>query len=431
MLNRKNRFSTSPENKENAFKLFAELLESGLTIREAAEETNDRLGLDFEKSTYHKAYKRAQASLEAEEEIYLEEIQEEVEPSETPNIVFDEERFESRLDMLARARLNLIEQRKMIVRERALLEEQIRDSSDKKAVADAIVRIWNKKAEPMLPKHISVNPGKNKIRIVGYGDVHWDYTIDNGTLYYNKKVAASRLDELFGHIDYLITSENLKEIYLADVADDIEGTALRASQLLRITESMTEQAKGYSKYLVEKIRWLAERHPNVQICFLHVSEDNHSQLRLHNTNRDELPENLQQLITSEIETFVNTAHSFDKLNNLTYIAAPEIVLSLGYINIVFAHGHQYSKNDNILEMASKRHEIKVHAFIAGHWHQYSHKNKDVYQGIQESLIFLPAVVGDTDYSERLFLSSRPGFAKITVDLDEMYITSEQVLFKRK
>lgn len=203
--------------------------------------------------------------------------------------------------------------------------------------------------------------------------------------------------------------------------------AYKAAQLLRIVEAMTEQAIGYSTYLKKKLEQIAKEHPSVIIHFIHVSKDNHSELRLHGTSRDELPENLQMLICDKLNDFVETAHSFGALGNLDYTYGDEVVATINGLNVLFAHSHQYGKNDNILEQARKRHELDIHCFVGAHWHQYKHTNRDSYHGVQTSLIFVNPVVGDTDYSEKLFYSSRPGHTVIYVDGGRKCFTSKQVL----
>ena len=432
LTKRKTRTSLQGENRRLAIKMYGEGLGLGMTIQEIADMINDQLGLDCEKTTYYRAYfydPRPWEEDEVVEEDAIENLERFSESKSEDD--FLENVLDKKLEILASKEVSILEERKKLIRERAIVEERVKDYVDKSAVSDAIHRIYSEKVKPLFSVKSFVSSSSGVIPMYGFGDIHWGYTINDGKLVYNTGVAAGRLDAMFDYISKDIIENGYKEIYIADLADDIEGAALRTSQLLRIVESMTEQAKGYSDYLVKKIRNFAEKHKNIKITFIHIEEDNHSQLRLHNTNRDELPENLQLLITNHIRVYIEASHSFGHLTNLEYISASEVVLEFNRINMVVAHGHQYSKSDDILEKASKRHEIKAHVFLAGHWHQYSHKNRDVHRGVQESLIFLPAIVGDTDYSDRLFLSSRPGFSKIMIYDDEGYVTSRQILFSEK
>jgi hypothetical protein len=220
-----------------------------------------------------------------------------------------------------------------------------------------------------------------------------------------------------------------KHIYVADLGDQIEGASLRVSQLLRITEAMTEQAKQYANEIVTLIKMLSKALPDTKITFLQVSEDNHAQVRLYSTKRDELPENMAVLITNTLDNTIKTAHEFGGLTNVEYIHADEIMVSLHTesgvpYNMVFAHGHQYGRSENILDKTEQRHQTGTHLFMAGHWHQFSVKYKNVKDGGQQALVFLPSVVGDTDFSDKLFLSCYPGYIKATVNLKERSTNAE-------
>lgn len=396
------------EQKAVAVSLYEEGLDKGFTSKQICAYINEELGLDLEESTYRKAYYAHQALKLIEGG--------------------DEEAYQDKLTKLTRRDIRQREERKRLVRERALVEQQVKDYVDKTAVAQAIEMIYGKPLLPVVPTACKIELSQENYKVYAFGDIHWGYTIDTPNIKYNKSIAMGRLDAFFSYVSAQISKFNLSKVYIADLGDDIEGAALRPSQLLRIVESMSEQAKGYANYIQKKYEELADIHPAVEIIVIHVEEDNHSQLRLHNTSRDELPENLQLLITNQLANFFETAHHFGALKNVTYLHAAEVLVDFGGYPIVFAHSHQYRKNDNILDMVQKRHQTKVHAFVGGHWHTYSHKNRNRYHGAQESLIFLPAVVGDTDYSDRLFYTGRPGFAQLSVKPHSKYVTSEQILF---
>ncbi len=161
--------------------------------------------------------------------------------------------------------------------------------------------------------------------------------IDEGGLLYNTTVLKERMDKMFQYISEDITTHDYREVTLADLGDDVEGAGLRVSQLLRIAESMTKQAKEYSEYLKDRLRWLADEHPDVQFKVVHVEEDNHGQLRLNGTKRNELPDNVQELITHDIAEFFKTAHEFRKYVNVEYISAGEVLVDYDGYKVVFSH----------------------------------------------------------------------------------------------
>ena len=321
------------------------------------------------------------------------------------------------------------EAQKMLVRQRAIVDLTIKEYAERSIVSDTIKSVWGK--EPFhLTKTVVIKSTKSDFAyIYGFADVHWGYFINEDSIVYNEKIAEKRMWEIAHRIVDDVKLHGYKEIYIADDGDQIEGAALRESQLLRIVECMTKQAKQYSNCFISIIKWVSSELPDVKITVLEVSEDNHAQLRLYKTKRNELPDNLADLITNTVANVVNTAHEYNGMRNVEYICADEILLSIGDkpFNIVLAHSHQYGRNDDILKNVGKRHKRTIHLFIGAHWHQFKVVNKDVEENTQTSVIFLPPVVGDTDYSESLFLSSLPAFAKITINLTKRVANAECIL----
>jgi hypothetical protein len=272
-----------------------------------------------------------------------------------------------------------------------------------------------------------------KVKCYSFGDVHWGYTNNHPKMTYSTEVAKNRLWEMANKIVADIIKTQTTDIIITDLGDQIEGSGLRVSQLLRIVETMTQQAKGYSDEIISIIKWMTKQLPYVRIKFLMVSDDNHGQLRLFNTKRDELPDNLSVLITNAVKNTIETAHEFNGMMDVEFITADEIVLQMGTMenpyNVCFAHSHQYGRGEDILHKATQRHGMNIHLFVGAHWHTFSQKMKNVVDGCQTGLIFLPPIVGDTDFGEKLFLSTLPGFAKITIDTDSRVSNAEQIRLK--
>lgn len=393
-----------------AIELYEQGIEAGLKSNQICNIINEALGLDCTHEGYRSLYNRYQ------KQRILGEL--------------DKEEHEDRLVKYTKRDIQQKKMSKALVRQRAVVDLEIKHHADRSLMAEVIERIFGQTIEKHLHSFFTHagDTGAPYIPTYVFGDVHWDYNINQYGVIYNKDVAKARLDEFYSYVVNDTLKHSYTKIYVVDEADDIEGSALRASQLLHITESMTEQAKGYADYTQQKLEWLSENLPDCEIIFQHVDEDNHSQLRLHGSSRDELPENLQLLITNKLATFVETAHKFEGLMNLTYLSAPELIVDYDGYKGIFFHGHQYTRNDNILDMVSKRHETKIHFACVAHWHSYSHKNRDVQRGAQESLIFIPPIVGNTDYSRKLFLSGRAGFLKLKIYPQKKYVVSKQILF---
>jgi hypothetical protein len=320
-----------------------------------------------------------------------------------------------------------IEERKRMNLVRSAIETNAREYSEKSVISDTIKSMWGKEPYHEVDIRVSVSDPSEKVALYAFSDVHDGYKNAHPKMTYNQEITEKRLWFIAQTIVDDVRKSGDKEIYILDNGDPIEGAGLRVSQLLRITESMTLQARHYTNVIASIIKWVSKELPEVSIKWLMVSDDNHGQLRLYNTKRDELPENIVVLITNALKNIVESAHEWGGLSNVEFVTADEILLQLGGekpYNIVCAHSHQYSKNDDILAQVSQRHDATCHLFIGGHWHLASVKYKNVKDGGQQAMIWLPSVVGDTDFSEKLFLSCYPGFAKITVDLTNRISNAE-------
>lgn len=344
------------------------------------------------------------------------------------DLKIDDGEYQEQLFNIAKNRVRMVEERKVLNKMRSISEGILRQVGDIRAVAQAIYETWH-----TTPAHKSVErvhiPSQHKSQMYAFGDVHWGYVCDILTNTYDPEEASARLSEFFDYVIQDAKAHGYAHITVADLGDQIEGASLRISQLIRIADAMTEQAKQYSDELIKQLKRLSKELPGVKITFAQVSEDNHAQLRLFSTKRDELDENIAILITSAIKQVVDTAHEYGGMTNLTYCYGDEIVLQMGDeknpFNMLLIHGHQYSRKDNIFEDVRLRHG-DIHLVVIAHWHQFKIVYKNLLNGTQLALVFLPSVVGDTDFSEKLHLSNKPGFCKITVDLVHRLVNAEMI-----
>lgn len=390
------------------YEAYEDLLPKGLTKAEIAMELNERWGTEFPESSMRGRYEKMKLS---------------------GSMGLDDYEFQRKQFLLSSGQVRLKETQKSLVRQRSIIDSQVKEYMDRSVVAKVIEDIYNMEMEHLTELTVKMPYNHDGFPIFAYGDPHLGYTYKGSQFEYDIDICRQRIKDIFDGIIRRTLANGFTHIVVADLGDDIEGSALRVGQLIRITETMSKQALLYTNLLVEMLKYLSASLPNTQITFAHVSEDNHSQMRLYNTKRDELDENLQLLITNGIRNMVDTAHEFGGLLNISYVSADEIVLSFGAekpFNIVMAHGHQYGRADDILKNVEQRHGINVHAYISAHWHQFSMKYRNVKDNGQQVLIFLPSVIGDTDFSEHLFLSCYPAYLQINVDLTDRVLNSELI-----
>lgn len=383
---------------------YTEYLDAGVPISRVASLLNEELGTNYPESSMRGRYTQMRDLYETE---------------------IDDETHQARLFQIAKGSIRLKTERKIIGKERTIVDTLARQIAEHTVVSEIMRESWGKSAvENLLEDKVMPVTCGQKEQIYAFADVHWGYVCDLYNNVYNNDVAKRRIREMFDAIIAETSLKGYKHIYVADLGDQIEGSALRISQLVRTAEDMTLQARNYANVMVNEYKRLSKMLPEVEVTVLQITADNHSQLRLYGTQRNEMPENLSNLIGNELMNTFDTAHEFGGMLNMKLILGDEILISIDGYNMVFAHGHQYGRKEDVLDSVEKRHRNKVHAFIAGHWHQFSVKYKDVKDDGQQALIFLPAVVGDTDFSETLFVSGLPGFCKITVDTTHKVINAE-------
>ena len=391
---------------------YDKLLAVGVPVVEIARLINDKLATDFAESSIRGRYKQEKLRREGAD-------------------IQDDEEYQKRLLRLAEADIKLMFNRKVIQKERAVVNGLLRESSDKSVCVDAMVRLWDE--EPIHNSRETFKVQESDYHdSINYHitDTHYGYVCELAKNPYNPHEAARRVRQAFVDMEVDIINNAYGVVTIVDHGDSIEGSALRVSQLLNIAEDMTRQASSYTDLIIECIEELSQNLPHVRINFVMISSDNHSELRLYNTKRGELPENMQLVIANNVERHIKQAHKYNKMDNVTFVQGDEVIINFGTtltgqeVNVVCAHGHQYTRKENILEQVEHRHGVPVMAYIGGHWHNFSVKYKNVKNGIQQALIFLPPVVGDTDYSDSLFMSSQPGFCKTKVNSSKGYINAE-------
>lgn len=373
---------------------YEENLTRGVPITQIADILNEEWGTDFSESSMRGRYTARKQYLET---------------------AMNDQEYQEQLFKIATNRSKLVEERKIINKQRTIVDTALRQSGERRVLENIIREFYQKDYIHRPISQMAITTLEENVRMYSYADAHWGYVIEMMNNTYNPEVAQARLTYIFKWIIEDAKRHGYKEIIISDLGDQIEGASLRVSQLANIAESMTKQAKHYAVLIAGLIKMVAQELPEVKITMAMVSEDNHSQIRLYNTKRDELGEGLAELICADIENIVNTAHEYGGLKNLTFVTADEILLTINGFNMVLAHGHQYGRNDDILKDVELRHQVPVHLYVAGHWHRFSIKWKDVKDGAQQAMIFLPSVVGDTDFSDTLHVSTYPGFCKITIN----------------
>ena len=380
----------------------------GHTFQAIADMFNHTYGVDFAESSLRTRYQNYAKGLQDPDMDYEKEL-----------IKLEVQKSKVELD------------KKIVQRKRQAVNSDLNEIKDKQLTAMVFAEAF-KDAEGFEAyeyKEIEVLTIKGtKDPIYAGSDVHMGYE-DRANDLYGTEEARDRLMTMAKTIIEDVRASGVKEFTLIEGGDQIEGRALRVSQLERTAEHMGEQAKLFMITYMDVIKLMSKELPDVMINFKFVSEDNHSDLRLFKTGRGDLQDNLSVVIANGIAMAVQTAQEYDGLLNVDFEFGAEILIEgIHTLPMLIAHGHQYKADPKAMHaQAEQRHDRKIGVMIVGHWHNYKHTTLEYTQGTQQAVVHLPALVGETDFGKRIFRRNLPGFLRI--DPDDVGVSSKMFYMK--
>lgn len=324
--------------------------------------------------------------------------------------------YEKELLKMEQKQIKLELENKKLLRRKGVFNGILGELKDRELVKEIFMERWDEESD--IDSHFSdkrVTHVRTKgVPTYAFGDVHLGFKYQgNGLANYDVPEAIKRVKNVMASIVADVKINKYKEILIVDLADQIEGSALRISQLARIAEDMSDQAKIYEDLIDACLEFLVEQLPDVKIHFHMISEDNHSDLRLFKTGRGDLTDNFSKLIANNVAKIVSLHQRYGGFQNVVFTHSPILVQETDTLPTVFAHGHQFSKKPSTMhENASTDVGRPIGTLVVGHWHNFSHTTLNYFNGAQQMVITAPSIVGDTDFAERLHLSNIPGFLKI-------------------
>lgn len=324
--------------------------------------------------------------------------------------------YEKELLVMERKQIKLELENKKLLRRKGVFTGILNEMKDKDIIKEIFQERWTTEdnIEPYFQDTRVIHTTHKGEPIYAFGDVHLGFQYQgNGLAKYDIPEAIARVKNVMDCIIDDVRMHNYPKIKIVDLADQIEGSSLRVSQLAKIGADMAEQAKLYEELIMSCIEVLSKKLPTTFIEFHMISEDNHSDLRLFNTKRGDLPDNLSKLITNNVDKSIQIHQKYGALENIKFSHSPIWVVETSTLPTVFAHGHQFSKAPKTMhEGASVDVGRPIGTLVVGHWHNASHTTLNFFNGAQQTVITAPSIVGDTDFAERLHLSNLPGFLKI-------------------
>jgi hypothetical protein len=250
-------------------------------------------------------------------------------------------------------------------------------------------------------KPLQINDGK-KAGILGFGDEHFGKEFVSENNEYNEQIYLERMNKLLHETVRVIEKEQLDELTIINGADSVEGMALRVSQLTALQYGFIDQVIKYSRY---KVEWLKELSKYVKIRYIHIPSANHTELRLHNTSRSEMPkEDVERIIAAYIH---------DMLKDNERIEVPMcdegiVDFELLGFNIVACHGHQLKgKKNAIRDLSMLKRKFFDYLYIS-HFHHGSSLTVNETETNNVEVVQLPSVMGSDEYADTFMSGAKAG-----------------------
>lgn len=307
------------------------------------------------------------------------------------------------LNELELKKIELIEERKKLETIRIEYNKIAREKSRK----DLLFEHVSQKIEEVgtLPSPIfeplQSNEGKRGA-ILGFGDEHFGKEFVSQNNEYNEKIYLERMNKLLYETIKVIKKEKIDELTVLNGADSVEGMALRVSQITALQYGFIDQVIKYARY---KVEWLKELSKYVKIRYIHVPSANHTELRLHNSSRGEMPkEDVERIIAVYIHDMLKEN---ERIEVPLYDEGIVDFKLLGF-NIAACHGHQLKGKKNAIKDISMLKRKFFDYLYVSHFHHGSSLTVGETNTHNIEVIQLDSIMGSDEYSDSLMTGAKAG-----------------------
>ncbi len=238
--------------------------------------------------------------------------------------------------------------------------------------------------------------------LLAFGDIHYGKEFESLNNKYNCDIAHSRMQNLLNKTIKIVHNEQFEKIKVLNLADDIEGMTLRASQLTALQIGLTDQVIEFSKMMAS---WLNELSRYVEIEYIHVPSANHTEIRPFNSKRGQFPEeDLEKVIMNYIHDSLLDNNRIEIPINKNGIVPFKIV---GY-DAIALHGHQLKNKQNAIKDLSFQYHKFFNYLYLGHFHHSDYMTTGATESANCEMIQVPSVMGSDTYSDSLGLAAKAG-----------------------
>ncbi|PLR72303.1 hypothetical protein [Bacillus sp. UMB0728] len=243
---------------------------------------------------------------------------------------------------------------------------------------------------------------ESKAGILGFGDEHFGKEFVSQNNEYNEKIYLDRMSKLLSETVSTIQKEQLDELTVLNGADSVEGMALRVSQLTALQYGFIDQVIKYARY---KVEWLKELSKHVKIRYIHIPSANHTELRLHNSSRSEMPkEDVERIIAVYIHDMLKDNERID----VPLCDEGIVDFEVNGYNFAACHGHQLKGKKNALKDISMM-KRKFYDFLyVSHFHHGSSLTVGETDTHNIEVVQLPSIMGSDEYSDSLMTGAKSG-----------------------
>lgn len=348
---------------------------------------------NFDESTYRKTYKNIKEGI---------------------NLSLKDNFSEEEVMRIAKMRNKLHFEGRIAKKERQEANKLINIVADNELIKNVLIEtINNYKFNEVCNLQNNKKIDKDGIPIYFYSDVHYGLKTDIFNNKYDEEIAKNRLKEFFTYVLNDVKLNKYKKIFIVDGADMIEGSCLRISQLVNISQLIIEQSLNYANLIEGFLISLSKELKDCEINFDIITDSNHTQIRHFNGKPNEFNKEDFALVIANL-----LDKSFKGSKNVKINFGDVVFNEINGYNIAFIHGHQIMKQENDIDYLNKIYGRNIDCVIKGHLHSFSVKShnmimtQDGYK--QQFIITSPAVCGNTDYAVRKGYSSIPGAIKVKI-----------------
>lgn len=262
----------------------------------------------------------------------------------------------------------------------------------------------NRKQERYKFKEIVTKDGYDLYTVA---DTHLGSEVDLENNYYDIEICKARFEELTHIIINDIMRTGKERIGLAFFGDNVEGSNLRTSQLLKISKLIPEQTVEVIDIYERMIRAIAQF---AEIDLYFILFDNHGRISLVTSNKENVPDNNMNIIISNM-----LLRLLKDVENVNWFIGDDLNVKINGLNIFMDHGHQSSTSDTFYKKFFNLRN-KVDIYIHGHFHHMKYTSMSDLD-VDRCAISLPSMIGPDDYSISIGASNKAASLKISFNED--------------